>query len=216
MTRAGSLAAGILPGAVIVAVLTALVVWARPLAERLVRENEAIEWLQVALLLIAFVFVLWSAARRFSPADVLLAALVADLAAFEIDLDRRVIGVSLVDWRLFSRSTVPLPSRILAVTAILGAALALTVYAVLRRQALFEEAREALRLAWGRLLLAGVVLFGLAQPCDPCLNRLVPLPQSFLEESLELLGTIYLAFATGARALAPRAMSGRVSGRVPG
>jgi hypothetical protein len=191
------LAAGALPGLLTAAVLAALLAAAPSAAVRGVREGGAVEWAQVALALVALGFI--AAAPRRSPLDALLATLLAVLVASEIDLDRRLLGLAVVDWDFFLSGAVPLGARVVAGAGLSGTALALGADAAVHRRALLEEALAARRRAWGPLLLAGILLFGAPQICERCMTRLLPPPRYFLEESLELAGAVYVAARAGRR-----------------
>jgi uncharacterized membrane protein YidH (DUF202 family) len=210
MKRSSAVLSSVLPGVVVAGLLLAVVVWDPGLAGRLVREDGVVEYLQVGLAVIALGIIVASSARHPSPADVVLAALLAALAASEIDLDQRLFGIAVIDWRFFRRSTVPLPVRGLVAVVIVGTVLALLVYTAVRWRDLWNEAGAGVRDGWIPLLVAGLVLFGIPQPCERCLNRLVPLPRYFLEETLELLGVMYLALA-----IARRSRAGHVIRRSP-
>jgi hypothetical protein len=198
-TQRSALVRALLPGVVLAIALVGIAVVAPGVAGRLVREDGPVEWLQVALALVALGFVARSAARRFSAADILGAAILVELVVAEIDLDRRVVGISVVDWKFFRRAMIPLPVRVLVAAVVVGLVTALFVYAVLRWRELWSEAHAGFRDGWAWLLLGGLVLFGIPQLCEPCMNRLLPLPEYFLEESLELIGILYVMLATAAR-----------------
>lgn len=192
----------ILPGAVVGAVLLALLAVAPGVVARFVTEDGVVEWLQVGLAVVALGFVALAATRRrLLPGDMLLGALFASLASSEIDLDRRIFGLAIVDWKFFRRPAVPLPLRVLAAAVLLGALAALLAYAALRWRALAVEAAAAFRDGWASLFIAGLVLFAIPQPCERCLNHVSPLfPLYFLEETLELLGCLYFTLAMAVRA----------------
>jgi hypothetical protein len=197
--RRAVLGRALLPGLVLAISLVAMVVIAPGLAGRLVHEDGLVEWLQVALTLAALGFVARSAARRFSPADIVGAAILVELIVAELDLDRRLIGISVIDWKFFRRAMIPLPVRVLVAAVVVGLVSAFLVYAALRWRALWNEAHAGFRDGWAQLLVVGLVLFGIPQPCERCMNHVLPLPPYFLEESLELLGLLYVVLATAAR-----------------
>jgi hypothetical protein len=197
--RRAVLGRGLLPGLVLTIFLVGIVVVEPVVAWWLVREDGVVEWLQVALSLVALGFVTRSAARRFSPADIVGFAIIAELVVAELDLDRRLIGISVIDWRFFRRAMIPLPIRVLVAAVVVGVVSAFLVYAALRWRELWSEAHAGFRDGWAQLLVLGLVLFGIPQPCERCMNHVLPLPQHFLEESLELLGLLYVVLATAAR-----------------
>ena len=184
------------PGVIVAIVLVGLVVIDPGLAGSLVREDGPVEWLQVLMAGAAIVILVRSIRRRFSPAGILGIAALGELIVSEIDLDQRVFGIPVIDWRFFRRATIPLPVRTLVAVVIIGCVTTFFVYAALRWRAIWDEACIGFREGWGWLLVAGLVLYGIPQPCDPCLNRVFPLPRNFLEESLELLGMLYILLGT--------------------
>jgi len=197
--RRSVLARALLPGLVLAISLVAMVVIAPGLAGRLVREDGLVEWLQVALTLVALGFVARSAARRFSPADIVGVAILVELIVAEIDLDRRLLGISVIDWKFFRRAMIPLPVRVLVAAVAVGLVGAFLVYVALRWRELWSEAHAGFRDGWAQLLVVGLVLFGIPQPCEGCMTDVLPVPPYFLEESLELLGLLYVVLATAAR-----------------
>src|SRR3954471_12843093 len=96
MTPHPARAAIILNAALLVVLLVTLAVdW--PLADRLTREDGAVEWLQAILFVVAGVFALRTVRDRWlagaSPvAEVLVAAMMAGLIIGEVDLDRLLFG----------------------------------------------------------------------------------------------------------------------------
>jgi hypothetical protein len=194
----------VVPGIVVAGLLVVLVVWNPSLAGRLVREDSLVEWLQVVLALAAMAVVLAPGVRRLSAADIVFIALLAGLAASEIELDQRLVGMPVVDVRFFRRGAVAWPVQVLAGTLVIGAPLALLAYAAARWRDLVSEARDGVREGWLSLLVAGLVLMTIAQVWERELNHLLPLPKYFLEETLEVIGTMYLALAILRRRAARR------------
>ncbi|PYN43097.1 MAG: hypothetical protein DMD95_14885 [Candidatus Rokuibacteriota bacterium] len=188
-----------LPGVIGSALLLVLAVVAPRFAGWMVTEDGPIEWMEVALALMALGFVGRSAARRFSPADVLFGATLAEMVVAEIDLDQRLFGMAVIDWKFFRRPAVSLPVRALVAAAIVCAVGVLVVYCLLRWRALWCEVWAGFSDGWAWLLLVGAVLYGIPQPCERCMNYLLPLPTYFLEESLELLGLVYAVLAMAMR-----------------
>jgi hypothetical protein len=197
--RRSALVRALLPGLVLAIALAGIVLVAPDVAGRLVREDGLVEWLQVALTLVALGFVARSAARRISPVDIVGVAILAELVVAELDLDRRMIGISIIDWRFFRRAMIPLPVRVLVAAVAVGLVSAFLVYAVRRWRELWSETHAGFRDGWAQLLVVGLVLFGIPQPCERCMSHVLPLPQYFLEESLELLGLLYVVLAMAVR-----------------
>jgi hypothetical protein len=185
---------------VILAVALVVTAFVAPrLATELAPENGGMEWVQVVLAAVALCFLLWSAARGMSPFDVVSGVVLAELIVAEIDLDKRLIGIGIIDWKFFRRATVPVPVRMLVAVLIVGAVAAFLVYTALRWREIRRELEDGLRDGWAWLLVGGFVLFGLPQPFESILNRLVPYPQYFIEESFELVGLFYVALGAAAR-----------------
>jgi hypothetical protein len=182
------------------AALSALLAWDPRVAAQIVSEDQTIEWLQVALLAGAAGFCLVAATRRPPALDILLVLMFAGMIELELDLDRRIFGVPVIDTRFLMSPAVPLGIRLLVILVLAGLAVAVLAYAWRRREDLWREARIMAREPWGRLLLAGGLLLGLVQLFESRLNALLPLPRYFLEESLELLAVLYCFVALAWRA----------------
>lgn len=185
---------------VTLAALSALLAWDARMAAQMVSEDQAIEWLQVALLAGAAGFGFVAATRRPPALDILLALMFVGMIELELDLDRRIFGVPVIDKRFLMSPVFPLGIRLLVILVLAGLAGAVLIYAWRRRQELGPEARTMLREPWGRLLLAGGLLLGLVQLLETRLNKLLPLPRFFVEESLELLAVLYCFVALAWRA----------------
>jgi hypothetical protein len=155
--------------------------------------------LQVGLALVGAGFVIGAAVRRFAAGDVLLVAFLAELAVAEVDLDRRVFGIAVIDSKFLLGTGAPLSHRVLAGAVIVGTVTALLGYAIWKWREILGEALDGLRAVWGPLLVVALVLLAIPQPCERCLN-VGPFPDYFLEETLELLGTLYVVLAMVGRA----------------
>jgi hypothetical protein len=186
------------PGLALVALVLVLVNWG-PFRAWLFEEGGPAEWLQVGLAAVGLGFVVRSGIRRFSPAAVFLGILLAGLIVSEADLDRRVFGVAVIDSRFFRASTVPLAPKVLVAALGAAAGLGLLAYAARRRRALVVEMADGLARGWGGLFLAGLLLFAAPQPFETWLNKSSRLPRNVAEETLELAGCLYLAWAMAAR-----------------
>lgn len=197
--RPATLAAYVLPGLVVGAALFALALWNPVLTSHLVLEDAPVEWLQVALALIAIGFVIAAARRHFSPVDVVLAALLIVLMIFETNIDRRLFGMLVIDGRFFASRTVPWPLKVLAAVVIAGAPLAVIVYAARRWREVWIDAWDGIRQGWVPLFGTGLALFLVTQLWEKRLNRALPLPPYFLEETIELVATLYLALGAWRR-----------------
>lgn len=187
-----------LPGLGLVALIPGLVATGlfRPW---LVREDGLFEWLQVALAGAALALAIRSCRRRPSTTAVLLACFFGVLIFSEIDLDRRVLGVSVVDLKFLRGSSAPLPVRAAVAAALAGAGIALVAYVGRHRRALLADLAAGLRRPWGRLFVAGFLLFAAPQMSEGWLNKYSRFPRNAAEETLELAGCLYLAWAMVAR-----------------
>ncbi|MBI2204528.1 MAG: hypothetical protein HYU41_11830 [Candidatus Rokubacteria bacterium] len=175
------------------------------------REGGIVEWAQVALMTATVVVAMVSVARPPAALDVLLAlGFVAAIRA-EVDLDRWVFGVSIVDGKFLMTDAAPPAIRLLVGAMIAGLVVATAIYAVSRRAELRGELPRLRREPWGRALLAGTLLILLVQLVERPLNfveaslsRVMPMPRWFFEESMELLGAAYCLLAVAQRAFAKR------------
>lgn len=175
------------------------------------REHGILEWAQVALLAATVLVALVSATRAPAAIDVLVALAAAAAIRAEIDLDRWVFGIPIVDTRFLTRSGAPVAARLAAGLVIAGIAVATALYAVRRRVELRGELRGLFGRPWGRTLLAATALLATAQlferqlaVIERTLAAVVPIPRWFLEESIELMGAAYCLLAVVQRVVAKR------------
>lgn len=175
--------------------LSALLVVNPRVAADIVRENHAVEWLQVALFAVTAVVALAAARRPPAALDVILALLFAAFVEVELDLDQRVFGRPVIDKRFLLSRTVPLPTRLLVALVLLGLAAGVLGYVWWRRAEFLRAVRALMREPWGRLLVVGLALFVAVQVFEKALGRALPLPKYFLEESLELIVALYCLVA---------------------
>lgn len=175
------------------------------------REHGILEWAQVALLTVTVLVAIVSAMCRPAAIDVLVALAAAAAIRAEIDLDRWVFGIPIVDTRFLTRSGAPVAARLAAGLVIAGIVVATALYAVRRRVELRGELRGVFRQPWGRTLVAATALLGIAQlferqlgVIERMLTAVVPIPRWFLEESIELMGAAYCLLAVVQRFIAKR------------
>ena len=147
------------------------------LADVLTQEDGVVESLQVGLFVVAGVaasHAAWSARRagRSPVVEVLLVGLLGGLIIGEVDLDRVVFGRKIIYTRFLVDQDVWLGWRALAAVAIAGVPGAFALYGLQRRAELMAAGRRALGEPSGRLLLAALVLFGLAQVLERPLARI--------------------------------------------
>jgi hypothetical protein len=127
--------------------------------------------------------------------DVLVVAGLAAIVIGELDLDKRLFGVKIIATRFFVDREMFLPYRLLAVAVVVGTPLAIGLYALANWRQLWLSGLDALRHAWGRVLLAAVLTFGVAQLFERPLGHVPGFPRYFLEESLELIAAIWFVLA---------------------
>jgi hypothetical protein len=199
MERHPTRAAIVLNAMLLIALAITLVVdW--DLADRLTREDAAVEWLQAILFAVAGVFAvltardLWRAGA--SPvAEVLVAAMMAGLISGEVDLDRLLFGRKIISTRFLVDSRVWLGWRALALVVMALPPLVLAVYALRRWRDLLAAILRALSESAGRVFIVGVVIFGLTETFEKPLGRIPRLPRFMVEEVLELVAGICFAVA---------------------
>jgi hypothetical protein len=196
--------------AVIVGVMAIVTAVNVPLADRLVVENGVVEWLQVILLsgagaICVRLAVLERTKWGSGAPDVLLAAGFAFLVVSEMELPTLLAGRIKTD-RLVRAVTAGHPRQILFVLIVGGLALAATVYALRHSTELLAWGQSALRTDWGRLFYLAVAILALTELLERPMNRAMAsmgLPRPLLEETLELVASLYCLLA----------MRQRISGR---
>jgi len=177
---------------IVLIVLAVVFVVDRDLADRLTREDAAVEWLQAALFAAAALFAVVSARCRWradaSPvAEVLVAAMMAGLIIGEVDLDRLLFGRKVIGTRFLVDTRVAPGWRSLALTVMVVPPVVLAFYALRRWRGLLAAVIQALAEPAGRVFIAGVVIFGLTELFEKPLGRIPGLPRFMVEETLELL-----------------------------
>ena len=196
-------------------VLTVLVVGAMAiataldvsLAERLVAENGVVEWLQVVLLIGAGAICLRLAAldraKGASGApDVLLAAGFAFVVVSEMELPKLLAGKIRMD-RLVRDVAAGLPRQTIFVVVVAGLALAVAIYALRHLPELLAWAWSALGTDWGRLFYLAAAILVITEAFERATNRRMAsmgLPRPLLEETLELVASVYCLIAMRRRA----------------
>lgn len=194
------------------AMLGWLVAWDPARVTRLVAEDGPVEWAQAGACALAAVVCAGLAATRHrrgaDPSfDAVLAAALIFLMIGEVDLDKRLFGVKVIATRFFVNPSVPHASRVLALTVVVGVPVLIAVYALMRRRALWAAGLEELRHPTGWMLVAGVLLFGLTELLERPLGRVPGVPRYVLEESLELVATLWMLAGVGGRWLRLRESS---------
>jgi hypothetical protein len=191
--------------AAVLAILTAAALTATflidpPLADQLTRENEIVEWFQAALFAVAAALALsaaWDTYRAgASPVlEILIAGMLAGLIIGEVDLDRVVVGRKIISTRFLVDTDVWIGWRLVAALCIAVPPAALALYGLLRWTKLVAGIRRALTEPWGRVFLAGLLLFGFVETFERPLGRVPGLPRYIVEETLELISAILLGVA---------------------
>ena len=190
------------------AALGAALAWDRAFADWLTREFGVVEDLQVVCLLAASVLALRlrrarAAGRIPTAPDAGFALLLAGMAAREVDLDRWLLGRRI---RISPTLVLPAP-RPLIRYALLAIALVLTAvvgaYCAVRLRQCLAEVGLLLE-PWGLLTIAAALLLLLVELFEQPLGHLACCPVNFLEEGLELIGSLWLFLAMRARGLGPR------------
>lgn len=199
-----------------VAILVVLGAVAPGLGVGLVADEGPAEWLQVAFCVVAAALALWRAgglARAgLSPAfDVVIAALLMVVALGELELDRWIFGTKVIGTRFFlsPRKSVAWPWRVLVALVVVGVPVAIAVYALMRVRPVVRSGLAAVREPWGRLLLAGFVVFAASQALEPGLDRLRVVSAFFLEETAELTASACFVAAYALRPHPGRTRPGR-------
>ena len=193
----------------VVAALGGVLLWDSALAARLTEENGVVEWLQVLALLVAVGLALRirspGAARRIPTAsDMAFASLFVGMAVREIDLDRWLLGRTI---RLSPDLVIPAPRPLIRalITALAVAVFAaIAVYCLVRLRECAAEGARLLLEPWGHLMLATTALLFLVQLFERPLSRLACCPRNFIEEGLELIGSLWCMLAMRARSLGVR------------
>ena len=205
---AETLAAALALGAV--AVLSLILFVNPPLAHWLTIEDGVVEWLQVILdamaaLLFARHLVRDGAHSPRSPFDVLIVAALIGLIIGELDVDRWLFGRKIIKTSFLISGNVALPWRLLAALVVVGVPAAFGVYALRHVPTLWREGWSALAQPWGRVLAASVLVLALTELFERPLGHVPGVPHFFLEETLELVGSIGFVVAAAARpASSPR------------
>ena len=199
MERHAALVAFVL-NAILLAVFAVIAVLDRDLADRLTRENGAVEWLQIVLFAIAAVCAVRAAIDRWradaSPVfEVLVAAMLVGLMMGEVDLDRVLAGRKIVSKRFLLDAEVWLGWRVLAFLAMVLPAMTLALYALRQRRALLTAIRRVTSESPMRLFIAGMVILGFTETFERSLERTPGLPRYVVEEVLELAVAICFAIA---------------------
>lgn len=173
------------------------------LAGRLVAENGPVEWLQVVLftgaaLITARLAAFERAEGRSGAPDVLLTAGFAFLVVSEMELPRLILGKSIKIGRLARDVAAGSPRESVFVLVTGGLAVGLAAYALRHRAELVAWSWSALETPWGRLLLLGGTILVLTEVFERSLNRMMMAstrPRTLLEETLELLASLYCLLA---------------------
>jgi hypothetical protein len=193
-------------------VLTATFLVDPLLADQLTRENDVVEWLQAALFAVAAALALRAAGETYrggeSPVlEILIAGVLVGLIIGELDLDRVIVGRKIISTRFLVDTEVWVGWRVLGALFVAVPPVALGLYALRRRRELIASMRRAITHPWGRVFLAGFVLFGFVEAFERPLGRVPGLPRYIVEETLELVSAVLLSVALYARSRRPTSSS---------
>jgi hypothetical protein len=111
--------------------------------------------------------------------------------------------------RLVADIVVPAPPPIVRAVLLaltLGLITAVGAYCAWRVHECVAEGRRVLFEPWGQLMLVAMAVLGLTEVFERPLGRLPCCPRTFVEEGLELIGSLWLLLAMRARALGVRKM----------
>jgi hypothetical protein len=199
---AEALAAALALGSI--AVLSLILFVNPPLAHWLTIEDGVVEWLQVILdamaaLLFARHLVREGAHGARSPFDVVVVAALVGIIIGELDVDRWLFGKKIIKTSFLIGGNVALPWRLLAALVVVGVPAALGIYALLHVRTLWREGWSALAQPWGRVLAASVLLLVVTEVFERPLGHVPGVPHFFIEETLELVGSIGFFVAAVAR-----------------
>jgi hypothetical protein len=201
--------------AVVLVGLLILALAAPDLTARLLVENGAVEWVQVALVGGAGLLAARQArqARRAGQPAALEVAIVAAMVMVgigEIDLDRMLFGTKVIATRFFVDPKHALALRALAVAVVVGGPLAVGLWLLRQRDHLWRAGVGGLREPWGQVAALGAGLFVTVEVLEGPLGRVAVFPPYFLEEVLELVAALGIFVGLAAR---HRAMMSTVSTR---
>jgi hypothetical protein len=181
-------------------------------AAEVVTEDGPVEWVQAAFLFAGWVVIVGRAvvllARgRSAIPELLLGALLTVGITVELSLHSWV-GFRIRHWHLsLRRSAGPvLPWVALSGSLIVG--LAAARHVARHRRSLLPVMRSLPHCRWGQLMIAGAAGYAVTQLFEHGLERLMPRPSYFLEESLELVAALCMCLAAWERARVPTAETG--------
>jgi hypothetical protein len=200
-------------GAVLLIAALAALLWLDPhLAGELVQEDGPVEWAQAGLLLVGLAVTLPRTIRRLARGEsavpeLLFGALL--LAAITVELSLHSwVGFRIRHWRpSLRRSAGPVfPWVVLAVTLVV--ALAAARHVIRHRRSLLPVARRLFRSRWGQLTIAGAAVYAVTVVFQNPIDHLLREPSYYLEESIELVGTLWLFLASWELARTPAGETG--------
>jgi hypothetical protein len=202
--RFGSRATALTLCGVALLVLSLIAVVDPARAEALMAEHGIVEWVQVALMggaaAVAARHGSFVAAARRSPAfDVAVVATLGIMIIGEVDLDRAIFGVRLIEPQFFVNPRYPLPARAAAVLVIVGVPVAIGLWLLPRWRPLLADAFAGLRQPWGQVAAFALVLYIVVQVFERRIDRIPGPPRNFIEELLEFLAAIAIFVGLTAR-----------------
>jgi hypothetical protein len=181
-------------------------------AGELVTEDGPVEWVQAGLLIVGLVMILPRTVRRLARGqsavpELLFGALLLVALTVELSLHSWV-GFRFRHWRLSLRRSAGhvFPWVVLALSLLVG--LAVVCHVIRHRHSLLPMARRLLWSRWGQLTIAGAGAYAVTLVFQKPIDHLMREPAYFLEESIELLGTLWLFLAAWELARAPTGENG--------
>jgi hypothetical protein len=202
-------------GAALLIVALAAFLWLDPRrAGELVTEDGPVEWAQAGLLLAGLAVTVPRTIRRLArgqsaATELLFGALL--LAAITVELSLHSwVGFRIRHWRpSLRRSAGPVfPWVVLALSLIV--ALAAVCHVIHHRRSLLPMARRLPRSRWGQLTIAGAAVYAVTLVFQNPIDHLMREPSYYLEESIELVGTLWLCLAACELARTPTGEDGEV------
>ena len=200
-------------GAVLLIAVLAAFLWLDPRrAGELVTEDGPVEWAQAGLLVTSLLVTLPRTIRRLvrgqsAVPELLFGALLLVGITVELSLHSWV-GFRFRHWRLsLRRSADPVfPWVVLALSLIAG--LAVVRHVIRHRRSLLSMVRRLPRSRWGQLTIAGAAVYAVTLVFQKPIDHLMREPSYFLEESIELVGTLWLCLAAWELARTPAGEDG--------
>ena len=185
-----------------VGALAGALIQSRAFAARFVVENGPVETVQGLLLATVLVLI----ARRARWLVAVGASAVSEVGLFsgftvllagELEAWAAVFGRTLTTRHVLAMSRTKFGFAMAALALIMALSLAVAVYTLRHLRELVRWGLAALRMGWGRVLVAGLLIFAGTELFERRLHLIMPavFPRTFLEEGLELLANTFFVLA---------------------